>query len=258
VIGARYVVRFDDLCPTMNWIVWEKIEAALIGLKIRPILGVVADNQDEVLVVSPPREDFWSRVRSWQARGWSIGIHGYQHRTITSDAGLVGINARSEFAGLSRADQEAKLRSALALFQREGVDPMVWLAPNHSFDDDTVAALLSLGIQAISDGLWLWPFVDEDGMKWIPQQLWRFHRMPFGVWTVACHHNRWTDEHLAAFESDLHTYRKRIVDVPSLLRITRRKKGVIDGMVSRSLLIMLKTKRRIREQGLMSVGRDAY
>ena len=50
-------------------------------------------------MVAPPADDFWARVRGWQARGWAIGLHGYQHRYVTHDGGLVPLNQRSEFAG---------------------------------------------------------------------------------------------------------------------------------------------------------------
>ena len=71
--SARYLVRFDDICPTMSWSVWEEIEAALIASEVRPLLAVVPANEDRTLMVAPPADDFWARVRGWQARGWAIG-----------------------------------------------------------------------------------------------------------------------------------------------------------------------------------------
>ena len=96
----QYLVRFDDICPTMNWSVWTQIEAELRQRNIKPILAVVPDNQDAKLRVDSPRSDFWDCVRGWQALGWTIGLHGYQHRYVTQQSGIVGLNARSEFAGL--------------------------------------------------------------------------------------------------------------------------------------------------------------
>jgi peptidoglycan/xylan/chitin deacetylase (PgdA/CDA1 family) len=255
---ARYLIRFDDLCPTLNWQVWDRIEEALIESLIRPILGIVPDNRDAFLMVSPPRADFWDRVRSWQTRGWTIGMHGYQHRSITGESGLIGINARSEFAGLTRDEQEEKLQAALKIFHDESVEPKVWLAPNHSFDANTVASLRGVGISVISDGLWLWPSVDDAGMTWIPHQIWRFHKMPFGVWTVGLHHNRWTNEQFAAFTRDLSAFRPRIVDVPTVLGAANGGRTAADRMASRALLAMTKAKRRIRAAGLLRVPDDAY
>src|SRR5256885_866914 len=44
-VSARYLVRFDDLCPTMNWDVWKSVEEVLFRTGIRPLLAVIPDNQ---------------------------------------------------------------------------------------------------------------------------------------------------------------------------------------------------------------------
>src|SRR5436309_501178 len=59
---ARYVVRFDDVCPTMNWSVWARIEPVLAKHNVRPLLAVVPDNRDPKLMIEPPRANFWDRV----------------------------------------------------------------------------------------------------------------------------------------------------------------------------------------------------
>ncbi len=117
IMAAKYLIRFDDICPTMNWDIWKKIEQILIHQKVDPILAVVPDNKDKNLMVGEAELRFWDVVRSWQARGWAIGIHGYQHTYVTDQAGLVGLNNRSEFAGLDEHEQESKLIKALNLFQ---------------------------------------------------------------------------------------------------------------------------------------------
>src|SRR4051794_21040655 len=114
--GARYLVRFDDICPTMDWAKWERVENVLFELGIKPLVAVVPANRDRKLAHSPAREDFWPRIRSWQAAGWSIGLHGFEHRYETDSAGLLGVNAYSEFAALGADVQRAKLRAALEIF----------------------------------------------------------------------------------------------------------------------------------------------
>ena len=52
---ARFLLRFDDLCPTMNWAMWDAIEAHLVRMEVRPILAVVPDNRDPKLVAGPPK-----------------------------------------------------------------------------------------------------------------------------------------------------------------------------------------------------------
>ena len=107
---AHYLFRFDDICPSMNWRAWDDIETILCEQRIKPILAVVPDNRDEALRVSPPNARFWDRVREWQAWGWTIAMHGWQHRFVTKDAGILRVNKRSEFGGLPRDEQRSKLR----------------------------------------------------------------------------------------------------------------------------------------------------
>lgn len=203
---AQYLLRFEDLCPTMNWRVWEPVEKILLKRKIQPILAVVPDNRDPGLQVSPPMPRFWDRVREWQTRNWTIGMHGWQHVFETSDPGVVGVANRSEFAGLPRMVQEKKLRAALEVFQRENIESSLWIAPAHSFDRSTLSILRELKFRYVSDGFWVYPHIDEFGLIWLPQQLWNFRRRPFGIWTISIHLNRWTDADIAAFDANTERY----------------------------------------------------
>lgn len=216
---SHYLVRFDDICPTMNWTAWEGIEAHLVRQGVHPILAVVPDNQDPNLMVEPPRVDFWEKVRKWQAMGWTIALHGYQHVYVNKNPGLLRITPQSEFAGLSRQEQEGKLKKALAIFAEHGVRADAWVAPSHSFDRTTVKILADLGVSVISDGLWPWPFSEEGPVIWIPQQLWTFRRKPPGVWTICNHHNGWTDRKVAWFGEMLESYAPRMTDVATVLRV---------------------------------------
>ena len=62
---ARYLVRFDDFCPGMNWRVWGQVERILRQADVSPVLAVVPDNQDQHLNVHPAATDFWQQVRNW-------------------------------------------------------------------------------------------------------------------------------------------------------------------------------------------------
>jgi predicted deacetylase len=215
---SRYLVRFDDICPTMNWAVWEGIEAYLDRFGVKPILAVVPDNQDPKLMVDEPRADFWDRVRGWQAKGYTIAVHGYRHQYINTNPGRMGLTFQSEFAGLSRAEQEDKLRKALAIFESHGVKADAWVAPSHSFDKVTVDVLADLGVPVISDGLWPMPFTQANGITWVPQQLWSFERMKRGIWTVCNHHNGWSPERLAKFGTQLEAFAGAMTDVASVVQ----------------------------------------
>lgn len=236
----------------MNWGVWAQVEKALLEFQVNPILAVVPDNQDKVLNVCDANKNFWNEVRTWQQRGWTIGVHGYQHRFVTRDAGIVGINEFSEFSGLAYEEQSYNLRCALEIFEREGVKPEVWIAPGHSFDKTTVKALRFSGIKYISDGLYLFPWLDPLGVLWVPQQFWKFRWMPLGVWTVCQHFNSWTANDISKLRSDLKRFRPRIVDFRDVVNLyAERHRCWFDASYARLHLAALKAS-------LMRRGRVSF
>jgi predicted deacetylase len=230
----------------MNWRMWDRVEDVLQDLKVHPILAVVPDNRDERLAIDPPKEEFWERVRTWQSRNWTIGVHGYQHRLRAANRGLVGWSDRSEFAGLSLEEQESKLRLAINVFRNNGVEPEVWVAPNHSFDASTLTALRRCGISVISDGHGLRPYRDKQGLIWIPMQMWRFEPRTLGVWTVCHHSNGWTDARFHTFVNDVRAFRDRIVDLPYVVQhYGFRKRGLEDMAYHLQLRVKQQVRRSI-------------
>jgi peptidoglycan/xylan/chitin deacetylase (PgdA/CDA1 family) len=213
----KYLLRFDDICPTMNWAIWDVVEGVLDRHGVRPILAVVPDNQDSGLMLNPPAADFWERVRRWQAKGYTIALHGYQHLYVNQERGLMRLTPHSEFTGLPFEEQLDKLRKALAIFTEHGVRADAWVAPSHSFDRNTLRALEELGLRTVSDGLWPWPHGDGDkGIFWLPQQLWWFSRKSAGVWTVCLHHNNWSEQRMKGFVREMEHYGPLMTDVETV------------------------------------------
>jgi len=233
---ARYLVRFDDICPTMNWSNWDEMEQILVETGIRPILAVVPDNRDPKLMQDPPEPAFWDRVRAWQARGWTIALHGYQHTYINAEPGLLGLNRQSEFAGLGYEEQLGKLRNGLAVFAREGVRVDAWVAPSHSFDWVTVAALEAVGIRTVSDGMGLAPFRDPLGSIWVPQQFANLRPMPFGIWTFCYHLDSFTASDLAAFRKRAGQLRHRMISLADAEGLGDRPQSAADRLVGAARL----------------------
>ena len=215
-MAAQYLVRFDDICPTMNWAIWDRVEPLLDRYGVKPIVAIVPDNRDPKLAVSEARADFWERARSWQTRGWAIGLHGYQHLYSNPSGGIINIHAGGEFAGHSAAEQRAKLAAGMEIFRAQSLVPRVWVAPGHAFDETTVNLLPELGISAVSDGFY-WRGVERAGRPWIPQQLWRFRPMPLGLWTVCFHVNSWKDATVQRFDQALARFAASIVTVDEAL-----------------------------------------
>jgi predicted deacetylase len=232
-MSAKFLVRFDDMCPTVNWPLWQRLEDVMVEEGVRPILAVVPDNRDSVLHEGKHHDRFWDVVRGWQARKWSIGLHGYQHLYVNRNAGLVGLNHYSEFAGVPIEEQRAKLISGLEIFKREGVRPDCWIAPAHSFDENTIKVLSELGVTTISDGLSLFPHRDSQNKNvvWVPQQLWRFRYVPFGVWTVCIHSCDRMYKEPDHFRERIRLFKNAITTLPEIVAAySSRRESVADGL----------------------------
>jgi peptidoglycan/xylan/chitin deacetylase (PgdA/CDA1 family) len=202
----------------MDWGVWSGIETALEQRGLKPIVAVVPDNQDPALKIAPPVRDFWDRVRAWSQRGWTIALHGFQHRYVTCHPGVVTTRKKSEFAGLPASEQEEKLRRGMAIFEREGIRPRVWIAPSNSFDQTTVQLLSKVGISIVCDGNFRFPFVCQNNLTWVPHQIFGFRPAPAGVWTVCYHHNQWTAADAQRFREDLDHYGPHITSLDAVLQ----------------------------------------
>lgn len=240
---ATFLVRFDDICPTMDWASWEQVEHVLVLEGVKPLMAVVPDNRDDNLVFGQENEYFWSKVRDWQKMGWSIAVHGYQHLYQTNDPGLVGLNKYSEFSGLSYEQQSKKLQKALSIFESHDIKPNLWIAPAHSFDKVTVRVLSDLGIEIISDGFFKGP-VKYMNMIWIPQQLWKFHDFRSGIWTVCYHVNGMKKEELDRIFSDLNQYKESIVSLDYVLKNTSINAiTIFDHVFSNVWVRLIKLKR---------------
>jgi predicted deacetylase len=216
----------------MNWTVWNEVDEVLTKEGVKPILSVIPDNRSRALFIEGENPRFWDYIREKQRRGWSIGLHGYQHVPITRSPGILKLRHRSEFAGLPEEEQEARITRAIEIFKANGVKPDLWVAPWHSFDRTTIKVLKRHGIAVISDGFSIYPYVD-DGMLWIPRQLSNFRRRPFGVYTVCFHHNSWTKRDLLTFKGDVKRYRAWIVDLGTVTHLySSRRKSFIDILYS--------------------------
>lgn len=224
-MSGQFLLRFDDICSTMNWSIWAEIEALLLQYSIRPILAVVPDNQDPKLMASPAVSDFWDRVRVWQAYGWAIALHGYQHVYVNGNRGLIGVTPQSEFAGLPRTVQKEKLLRGLDIFAREEVRADCWVAPSHSFDWTTVELLANLGVRVISDGLWRWPHTDSLDITWVPQQLWnRIRPISSGIWTVCYHHSGWSLHELEQFRHQIVRFASNLIGLDNAVSFGRGRR----------------------------------
>ncbi|MGD0348538.1 MAG: DUF2334 domain-containing protein [Terracidiphilus sp.] len=195
--SAQYLLRIDDLCPTISAERWPRIRSLIEEFRLQPILAVVPDNRDPELEISPPDPAFWDSMRALEAAGAAIGLHGYRHLCASRGRSLVDLHRTSEFAGVAAETQRAWIREGVRILRGRGLHPNIWVAPRHGFDKRTLQALLEEGISLLSDGFARVPFL-RSGITWIPQQLWAPVEKPSGLWTICVHPNTASAAEIAA------------------------------------------------------------
>ena len=230
-MSARYLIRLDDACSQMESTPWLAIEALFDRLAIRPIVAIVPDNRDPGLGEGPGDTEFWKRARGWQAKGWAIAQHGWQHVLHATDAAqYLPFHNRSEFVGLDLEEQAAKVRSGYAAMTAHGVTPTVWVAPAHSFDRTTLAAVeRETPIRIVSDGIARGPFF-ADGFHWLPQQLWSLATRSDGVWTICLHPSTMTERDVTALGDALRGPFAGKVAAVDDIELTRRGRTIGDAL----------------------------
>ena len=213
---AQYLLRFDDLCPTMPRGRWERFLLLIEEFHLRPILAVVPANADPELDASPPDPEFWSAMRQLQHAGAEIALHGYSHLCESNGRSLAGATRRSEFAGIPEATQRAWIRTGLAILRGHGLNPRIFVAPRHGFDVSTLHALRAEGIEILSDGFARIPF-RRGGLIWIPQQLWAPKEKSSGLWTICVHPATASDREVAELREFLYRHAAQFTSVDRVL-----------------------------------------
>ncbi len=210
--SAQYLLRIDDLCPTVSAENWKRFLSLIEEFQLQPILAVVPDNRDHELRVSPPDPAFWDRLRALEASGASIALHGFRHLCVHRGRSLVNLHRATEFAGVSFATQRTWIAKGLRILRGHGLHPMIWVAPRHGLDLQTIRALRDEGIAIVSDGFARRPF-QRGGITWIPQQLWGPVEKRRGLWTICLHPNTAGRAEIEALRSFLHAHAAQFTSV---------------------------------------------
>lgn len=150
--NKKILIRFDDICPTMNWELWQKAERLLDSYGIKPLLGVIPNSTDPDLKINPDRPDFWEWLKKKQSEGYVIAMHGLNHVFNSSNRGILTTRIGSEFAGIPYEEQVLKIRKGKEILEDHGIHTDIFFAPGHSYDENTVKALSTCGFKYISDG----------------------------------------------------------------------------------------------------------
>lgn len=241
---AKYIIRLDDASEYMDYEKWNPYFKIFDNLNIKPIIAVIPFNKDPKMVKENFDSTFWEKVRFWQTKGYHIALHGFNHVYSTHKSGLIGINNRSEFAGVLLEKQKEMLSKAFNKFESENIKVNIFIAPAHSFDRNTLEALTkTTRIEYICDGFFKLPII-KYGFKWIPQQLWKPKLKTKGIWTI-CHHPETVSQKDREFLfSFLETYKYRFIN-PFLIEF--KSKEFLFDYISR---IYLKLNYKLKSQFL--------
>ena len=198
---TRYIMRLDDACPKRNVKNWDRMESLLDAYGVKPLIGIIPDCKDPNMDEYEFDPDFWSwRVKCWQEKGYQLALHGFNHVFRTNDGGVNPVNKRSEFAGVPYEDQKRMIGEGVAILRKYGVNPKVFFAPAHTFDNNTIEALKEMSdIRIISDTPSFRPY-KKYGMTFIPQQSGVARELPFDTVTFCYHPNVMTDKNFERLE----------------------------------------------------------
>ncbi len=240
----KILIRFDDIAENMNWHLMAKCEKIFDELNIKPVMGVIPNNQDKDLLVYPKKDNFWQIVKKWQLKGWEIAMHGYNHiyDNDTNKKDFFEYGGKSEFYGHSLDSQLKKIKKGLDIFKKNNIKIRTFFSPNHTYDFNTFEALKISGINEVIDGYGLKPYL-ENNIKFIPQLFYKPFFLPFGLQTTQIHLNYWTENEFNKFSELIYKNKKKIISYDDALKLISKKSG--DKLLNKIIKQILILKRKI-------------
>lgn len=212
---SKYIMRLDDAAEKMDIEKWNRMEQLLDKYSIKPLVGVIPICKDPMMDKYETDNSFWDKVHRWMDKGWTIALHGYEHVYCTEDGGINPVNQRSEFAGLPLEEQQRKIREGVNVFRDHGIEPEVFFAPSHTFDENTIKAIKEeSNIRIISDTVANKPY-SKYGMTFVPQQSGRVRKLPFDTVTFCYHPNMMDDQAFQKLERFLQGNRENFRRFPN-------------------------------------------
>ena len=148
----KTAIRMDDITPDMDFDKFYRFKKILDTYQIKPLIGVVPFNKDKNLQRSSYRNNFGEFLSDLVNDGYVVALHGYHHEYTSSKGGLFPLNHFSEYAGVPYEKQAQMLREGKEQLQKWGIDTDIFMAPAHTFDENTLKALKENGFRAITDG----------------------------------------------------------------------------------------------------------
>ena len=219
-----YLIRLDDASDYMDVAKWAKMQEILDANDVKPLVGVIPLNRDPILREKfQKNSDFWALANSWKNAGWRIALHGYEHVYSTNNGGINPVHNKSEFAGHTLNEQRRKIHEGLVILREQGLQPDIFFAPSHTFDENTLEALrLESDIRMISDTIANDVYCHNE-FTFIPQQSGWVRELPFRLTTICLHPNFTSDAEFQQIEAFITAHSGQFIDPFSITRTTRKK-----------------------------------
>lgn len=241
-----YLIRLDDASEYMDIEKWNRIEKILDRYNIKPIVGIIPNNEDNELVNKYSKNlEFWEKVKVWRKKEWEIALHGFNHVCSTNDGGINPVNNRSEFAGVKIEVQRQKIRDGIKAFKSKDINPKVFFAPSHTFDKNTLEALkIESNIRIISDTVANNLYKDGE-FYFIPQQSGHVQKLPFKLVTFCYHPNNMSEFDFNLLESFVKKNRNEFGSFEDII-FKDRKLRFFDIFLRKSYFVIRKIRRKLR------------
>lgn len=226
-----YLLRLDDASEHMDTEKWTRMEKLLDKYGIKPIFGIIPHNEDPQLVVYEKDPAFWDWARQKIEEGWTPAMHGYSHCFETKEGGINPVNRYSEFAGVSYERQCEKIKNGYRILIEHEINPEIFFAPAHTFDENTLKALeTETPIRVISDTIANDVYYKEP-FYFIPQQSGSVRKLPFKTVTFCYHPNGMEDAEFIALEEFLKNYAEKFGCFSKEI-LKKRKRNIVDRFFS--------------------------
>ena len=239
------LIRMDDIAENMNWQLMERCEILFKKYNIKPLLGVIPNNQDKELFNYQKNEKFWDKIRDWQNQGWEISMHGFSHvyDKNTNKGDYFKYGGKSEFCGHDLEIQKIRIKNGIKKFSEEKIKIRSFFAPNHTYDVNTFKALKEFGIDNIIDGYGLFPYTEKE-LNFIPQLFYKEIMLPFGIQATQIHLNYWKEKDFNKFEEFINKNHNKIISFENALE--RINNGFFSKFINFFIKNLLKLLRLLK------------
>lgn len=246
---TKITIRMDDITADMNWENFNKVVDLLREKQVYPLLGIVPKNEDPMLSVQEADAEFYEKMLALKEEGAVLAMHGVNHVYITKKAGIFPLNRFSEFAGVEKTIQTQRIESGKKELEAHGIETDIFMAPGHTFDQNTLAALKEQGFRYVTDGFGMHPY-KKKGLVFFPIAFQKgkvFEKQ--GISTIVLHVNTWEEEDFWAFKKMLEEKESFFVSYKEWLLEEPKDQTSIEGIKeylmakAKWFLVKLKTMR---------------